>query len=150
MFSQQNTIFLPSFYLSSSLPVLVSYYFLVSSLLIFFLLLYFFPRYLLFSFYLLSFNYYLMFFFPIFFLCSLFYFLSVLLISWHFICFLSFLLTISIVFSFFLYSLRLDNNIESKSFNNTYLKIIKIFNKLLKKLNMIQSWNLITTSTLGK
>ena len=29
--------------------------------------------------------------------------------------------------------LRLDSNIKSKSLNNTYLNIIKIFNKLFKK-----------------
>ena len=29
---------------------------------------------------------------------------------------------------------RLDSNIESKLLNNTYLNIIKIFNKLLKKI----------------
>ena len=42
---------------------------------------------------------------------------------------------------------RLDSNIESKSSNNTYLNIIKIFNKLFKKLNIIESQNLIITST---
>ena len=39
--------------------------------------------------------------------------------------------------------LRLDSNIESKSSNNTYLNIIKIFKKLLKKINIIKSQNLI-------
>ena len=33
--------------------------------------------------------------------------------------------------------LRLDSNIESTSSNNTNLNIIKIFNKLPKKLNII-------------
>ena len=42
---------------------------------------------------------------------------------------------------------RLDSNIESKSSNNTYLNIIKIFNKWLKKLNIIILWNLVVTST---
>ena len=43
--------------------------------------------------------------------------------------------------------LRLDSNIESKSWNSTYLNIIEIFNKLLKKLNIIELRNLIITST---
>ena len=42
---------------------------------------------------------------------------------------------------------RLDSNIKSKSSNNTYLNIIEIFNKLSKKLNIIESRNLIITST---
>ena len=37
----------------------------------------------------------------------------------------------------------LDSNIES---NNTYLNIIKIFNKLLTKLNIIESQNLVVVS----
>ena len=41
---------------------------------------------------------------------------------------------------------RLDSNIESKSSNNTYLNIIEIFKKLFKKINIIQSQNLIITS----
>ena len=41
---------------------------------------------------------------------------------------------------------RLDSNIKSKSSNNTYLKIIEIFNDLFNKLNIIESQNLITTS----
>ena len=45
---------------------------------------------------------------------------------------------------------RLDSNIESKSSNNTYLNIIKIFNKLFKKLNIIELRNLVVTSTKAK
>ena len=45
---------------------------------------------------------------------------------------------------------RLDSNIESKSLNNTYLNIIKILNKLFKKLNIIKSQNLVVKSTLKK
>ena len=45
---------------------------------------------------------------------------------------------------------RLDSNIESKSLNNTYLNIIEIFNKLLKKLNIIESQNLVVTLTSKK
>ena len=45
---------------------------------------------------------------------------------------------------------RLDSNIESKSLNNTYLNIIEIFNKLFKKLNIIESQNLVVTSTKAK
>ena len=40
---------------------------------------------------------------------------------------------------------RLDSNIKSKSLNNTYLNIIKIFNKLFKKINIIKSRNLVVT-----
>ena len=43
--------------------------------------------------------------------------------------------------------MRLDSNIESKSSNYTYLNIIEIFNKLYKKLNIIEIQNLIVTST---
>ena len=43
--------------------------------------------------------------------------------------------------------LRLDSNIESQSSNNTYLNITKIFKKLFKKINIIESQNLIITST---
>ena len=43
--------------------------------------------------------------------------------------------------------LRLDGNMESKSSKNTYLNIIDIFNKLFKKLNIIESQNLVVTST---
>ena len=46
-----------------------------------------------------------------------------------------------------LYYKRLDSNIQSKSSNNTYLNIIKIFNKLFKKLNIIKSRNFIITLT---
>ena len=46
--------------------------------------------------------------------------------------------------------LRLDSNIELKSLNNTYLNIMEIFNKLFKKLNIIESRNLIITSTYYK
>ena len=38
-------------------------------------------------------------------------------------------------------------NIESKSLNNTYLHIIEIFNKLFKKINIIESQNLVVTLT---
>ena len=44
-------------------------------------------------------------------------------------------------------TMRLDSNIESKSSNNTYLNIIEIFNKLFKKLNIIELRNLVVTST---
>ena len=40
-------------------------------------------------------------------------------------------------------NVRLDIKIESKSSNNTYLNIIKIFKKLFKKINIIESQNLI-------
>ena len=46
--------------------------------------------------------------------------------------------------------MRVDSNIKSKSLNDSYLDIIKIFNKLFKKLNIIELQNLITTSTLVK
>ena len=46
--------------------------------------------------------------------------------------------------------LRFCSNIEWTSSNNTYLNIIEILNKLFKKLNIIESRNLIRTSTLGK
>ena len=46
--------------------------------------------------------------------------------------------------------LRLDSNIISKSLNNTYLNIIKIFNKLFKKINIIESRNLEVTLTSKK
>ena len=42
---------------------------------------------------------------------------------------------------------RLDSNIESKSSNKTYLNIFEIFKKLFKKINIIESRNLIITST---
>ena len=45
---------------------------------------------------------------------------------------------------------RLDSNIESKAINNTYLNIIGIFNKLFKKLNIIESQNLVVTLTKAK
>ena len=45
---------------------------------------------------------------------------------------------------------RLDSNIESKSSNNTYLNIIETFKKLFKKINIIESQNLITTLTKAK
>ena len=45
---------------------------------------------------------------------------------------------------------RLDSNIESKSLNNTYLNIIEIFKKLFKKINIIESQNLVVTSTSKK
>ena len=45
---------------------------------------------------------------------------------------------------------RLDSNIESKSSNNTYLNIIEIFNKVLKKINIIKLRNLVVTSTSKK
>ena len=48
------------------------------------------------------------------------------------------------------YLMRLDTNIESKSLNNTYLNIIKTFNKLFKKLNIIESQNLVVTSIKAK
>ena len=41
-------------------------------------------------------------------------------------------------------------NIESKSSNNTYWNIIKIFNKLFKKMNIIKMQNLVATSTWKK
>ena len=50
-------------------------------------------------------------------------------------------------FQFYMVIWRLDSNIDSKASNNTYLNIIKIFNKLSKKLNIIESRNLIITST---
>ena len=43
--------------------------------------------------------------------------------------------------------MSLDSNIESKSSNNTYLNIVKIFNKLFKKMNIIKMQNLVVTST---
>ena len=46
--------------------------------------------------------------------------------------------------------LRQDSNIESKSLNNTDLNIIKIFNKFFKKFNIIESRNLVVTSTKAK
>ena len=46
--------------------------------------------------------------------------------------------------------MRLDSNIESKSSNNTYLNIMEIFNKLFKKFNIIESRNLVVTSTSKK
>ena len=46
--------------------------------------------------------------------------------------------------------MRLGGNIESKSSNNTYLNIIEIFNKLFKKLNIIESQNLVVTLTSKK
>ena len=42
---------------------------------------------------------------------------------------------------------RLDGNIKSKSSNNTYLNIVKIFNKLFKIMNMIKMQNLGVIST---
>ena len=45
---------------------------------------------------------------------------------------------------------RLDGNIESKPSNNTYLNIIEIFNELFKKINIIESRNLVVTSTSKK
>ena len=45
---------------------------------------------------------------------------------------------------------RLYNNNESKSLNKTYLNIIKIFNNLFKKLNIIKLRNLVVTSTRKK
>ena len=45
---------------------------------------------------------------------------------------------------------RLDSNIESKSLNNTNLNIIKIFNKLFLKINIIESRNLVVTLTIEK
>ena len=45
---------------------------------------------------------------------------------------------------------RLDSNIKSKSSKNIYLNIIEIFNKLLKELNIIESRNLVVTSTKAK
>ena len=55
---------------------------------------------------------------------------------------------LSIVFG--LVFLRFCSNIKSKSSNNTHLNIIKSFNKLFKKLNIIESQNLITTLTQAK
>ena len=46
--------------------------------------------------------------------------------------------------------MRLDSNIESKSSNNTYFNIMEIFNKLFKKFNIIESRNLVVTSTSKK
>ena len=45
---------------------------------------------------------------------------------------------------------RLDSNIESKSTNNTYLKFIEIFNKIFKKMNIIEMQNLVYTLTQKK
>ena len=45
---------------------------------------------------------------------------------------------------------RQDSNIKSKSLHNTYLNIIEIFIKLFKKLNIIESQNLVVTSTSKK
>ena len=45
---------------------------------------------------------------------------------------------------------RLDRNIKLKSSNNTYLNIIEIFKKLFKKINIIESQNLLVTSTSKK
>ena len=42
---------------------------------------------------------------------------------------------------------RLDGNIKSKSSNNNYLNIVKIFNKLFKIMNMIKMQNLGVIST---
>ena len=41
----------------------------------------------------------------------------------------------------------LDSNNKSKSLNNTYLNIIKIFIKLFKKMNTTEMQNLVVTST---
>ena len=46
--------------------------------------------------------------------------------------------------------MRLDSKFESKSLNNTFLNVIEIFNKLFKKLNIIESRNLVVTATLKK
>ena len=46
--------------------------------------------------------------------------------------------------------LRLDSNIELESLNNTYLNIVKIFNKLFQKMNIIEMLNLVATSTRKK
>ena len=45
---------------------------------------------------------------------------------------------------------RLNSNIKSKSSNITYLNIIKIFNKLFKKMKIIKKQNLVVTSTVKK
>ena len=45
---------------------------------------------------------------------------------------------------------RLDSNIKLKSSNNAYLNVIEIFNKLFKKINIIESRNLVVTSTSKK
>ena len=42
--------------------------------------------------------------------------------------------------------MRLDSKFESKSLNNTFLNVIEIFNKLFKKLNIIESRNLVVTA----
>ena len=57
------------------------------------------------------------------------------------------LLRLKVMFNVLLENTRLDSNIESKSSNNTYLNVIKIFNKLFKKFNIIHLRNLIITST---
>ena len=46
--------------------------------------------------------------------------------------------------------MRLENKFESKSLNNTFLNVIEIFNKLFKKLNIIESRNLVVTVTKKK
>ena len=46
--------------------------------------------------------------------------------------------------------MSLDSNIKSKSLNNTYLKIVEIFNKLFKKMNIIEMQNLVVASSWKK
>ena len=46
--------------------------------------------------------------------------------------------------------MRLDSNTDSVTSNNTYLKILKIFNKLFLKMNNIEIENLIVTPTRKK
>ena len=41
--------------------------------------------------------------------------------------------------------MSLDSNIKSKALNNTYLKSVEIFNKLFKKMNIIEIQNLVVT-----
>ena len=45
---------------------------------------------------------------------------------------------------------KYDSNIESKSLNNTYLNIIKIFNKLFLKMNITEMQNLVVKLTRKK
>ena len=47
-------------------------------------------------------------------------------------------------------NLKLDSNIEWAMSNKTYLNIVEIFNKLLKKMNIREMQNLIVTLTRKK
>ena len=51
---------------------------------------------------------------------------------------------------FIVFLRSLDSNIKWVTSNNTYLNIIKIFNKLFEKINTIKMGNLVVTSTRKK